>query len=82
MGVEKLMKAMSSHNFKKEHANLNWSGSFADYLGIVLERPAVARTAFQRLYAMIASFGFVVVWVCYLGVNFLGKGLHTYGQIL
>ena len=32
--------------------------------------------------AIIASVGFVVVWVCYLGVNFLGKGLHTYGQIL
>ena len=31
--------------------------------------------------AMIASLGFVVVWICYLGVNFLGKGLHTYGQI-
>jgi cytochrome c-type biogenesis protein CcsB len=32
--------------------------------------------------AIIASFGFIVVWVCYLGVNFLGKGLHTYGQML
>ena len=32
--------------------------------------------------AIIASFGFVVVWICYLGVNFLGKGLHTYGQML
>ena len=32
--------------------------------------------------AMIASLGFVVVWICYLGVNFFGKGLHTYGQIL
>ena len=32
--------------------------------------------------AMISSVGFVVVWICYLGVNFLGKGLHTYGQIL
>jgi cytochrome c-type biogenesis protein CcsB len=31
--------------------------------------------------AIIASVGFVVVWICYLGVNFLGKGLHTYGQI-
>jgi cytochrome c-type biogenesis protein CcsB len=31
--------------------------------------------------AFIASIGFVVVWICYLGVNFLGKGLHTYGQI-
>ena len=32
--------------------------------------------------AIIAAFGFIVVWICYLGVNFLGKGLHTYGQIL
>jgi len=32
--------------------------------------------------AIIASCGFVVVWICYLGVNFLGKGLHTYGQVL
>jgi cytochrome c-type biogenesis protein CcsB len=32
--------------------------------------------------AIIAALGFVVVWICYLGVNFLGKGLHTYGQIL
>jgi cytochrome c-type biogenesis protein CcsB len=31
--------------------------------------------------ALIASVGFVVVWICYLGVNFLGQGLHTYGQI-
>jgi len=32
--------------------------------------------------AIIASVGFIVVWICYLGVNFLGKGLHTYGQML
>jgi cytochrome c-type biogenesis protein CcsB len=31
--------------------------------------------------AVLASFGFVVVWICYLGVNFLGKGLHSYGWI-
>lgn len=31
--------------------------------------------------AMIASFGFFVVWVCYLGVNLLGEGLHSYGWI-
>nr|YP_010337902.1 cytochrome c biogenesis protein [Timspurckia oligopyrenoides]UNJ17487.1 cytochrome c biogenesis protein [Timspurckia oligopyrenoides] len=29
--------------------------------------------------ALLASIGFVVVWICYLGVNFLGKGLHSYG---
>mgnify|MGYP000210944209 CR=1 FL=1 len=29
--------------------------------------------------AIIASCGFVTVWVCYLGVNILGSGLHSYG---
>ncbi|MEH2275922.1 MAG: c-type cytochrome biogenesis protein CcsB [Nostoc sp.] len=32
-----------------------------------------------RRPAILASTGFVVVWVCYLGVNLLGKGLHSYG---
>ena len=31
--------------------------------------------------AMIASFGFFVVWICYLGVNLMGEGLHSYGWI-
>nr|YP_010198568.1 heme attachment to plastid cytochrome c [Gracilaria pacifica]UAD86984.1 heme attachment to plastid cytochrome c [Gracilaria pacifica] len=32
--------------------------------------------------AILASVGFVVVWICYLGVNFLGQGLHSYGWFL
>ena len=32
-----------------------------------------------RRPALLAASGFVVVWVCYLGVNLLGKGLHSYG---
>ncbi len=32
--------------------------------------------------AILASVGFIVVWVCYLGVNFLGKGLHSYGWVM
>ena len=31
--------------------------------------------------AIVAAIGFVVIWVCYLGVNFLGKGLHSYGWV-
>jgi cytochrome c-type biogenesis protein CcsB len=31
--------------------------------------------------ALIASFGFFEIWFCYLGVNFLSKGLHSYGFI-
>jgi cytochrome c-type biogenesis protein CcsB len=32
-----------------------------------------------RRPAYLASLGFVVIWICYLGVNLLGKGLHSYG---
>jgi cytochrome c-type biogenesis protein CcsB len=32
-----------------------------------------------RRPALLAATGFFVVWVCYLGVNLLGKGLHSYG---
>ncbi|MBW4695434.1 MAG: c-type cytochrome biogenesis protein CcsB [Lyngbya sp. HA4199-MV5] len=35
-----------------------------------------------RRPALLAAGGFVVVWVCYLGVNLLGKGLHSYGWFL
>nr|YP_009184579.1 heme attachment to plastid cytochrome c [Treubaria triappendiculata]ALO62621.1 heme attachment to plastid cytochrome c [Treubaria triappendiculata] len=29
--------------------------------------------------AIIASLGFLTVWMCFLGVNLLGEGLHSYG---
>nr|YP_009632328.1 heme attachment to plastid cytochrome c [Parallela transversalis]AYQ22917.1 heme attachment to plastid cytochrome c [Parallela transversalis] len=29
--------------------------------------------------ALIASLGFLTVWICFLGVNLLGEGLHSYG---
>jgi cytochrome c-type biogenesis protein CcsB len=32
--------------------------------------------------AALGSCGFFVIWICYLGVNFLGKGLHSYGWVL
>jgi cytochrome c-type biogenesis protein CcsB len=31
--------------------------------------------------AILGGLGFVVIWICYLGVNFLGKGLHSYGWL-
>ena len=34
-----------------------------------------------RKPALLATIGFLVVIVCYLGVNFLGIGLHSYGWI-
>ena len=29
--------------------------------------------------AFLAVFGFIILWVCYLGVNLMGKGFHSYG---
>lgn len=31
--------------------------------------------------ASLGALGFFVVWICYLGVNFLGQGLHSYGWL-
>jgi cytochrome c-type biogenesis protein CcsB len=31
--------------------------------------------------ALVASIGLFIVWSCYLGVNLLGKGLHSYGWL-
>ena len=35
-----------------------------------------------RKPAILATLGFFVVWICYLGVNLLGTGLHSYGWFL
>ena len=32
--------------------------------------------------AILGGLGFFVIWICYLGVNFLGKGLHSYGWVI
>ena len=32
--------------------------------------------------ALVGTCGFFVIWICYLGVNFLGKGLHSYGWVI
>lgn len=31
--------------------------------------------------AILGGLGFFIIWICYLGVNFLGKGLHSYGWL-
>ena len=61
---------------KETWALITWL-VFASYL-----HARITKAWQGRKPAIIASFGFIVVWICYLGVNFLGKGLHTYGQML
>lgn len=49
-------------NFKKSfnektYEDLNWSGSFEEYLDQVSSNPQIARSAYQRIYHMILSYG-------------------------
>ncbi len=41
----------------QEYADLHWSGTFEDYIDIVRKNPKVTRTAYQRLYDMVLSWG-------------------------
>ncbi len=40
-----------------DYRKLHWEGTFQEYLNIILETPAVTRSAYQRLYDMILSHG-------------------------
>ncbi len=41
------------------YRELHWTGSFNDYLNLVIETPRVCRNAYQRLYDMVMSYGTV-----------------------
>ena len=53
-----LLDLIAEHQNETRFRDLLWEGSFADYLELVREEPAVARNAYQRLYDLIASFGY------------------------
>ncbi len=55
-GRELLQNISSKHSpeaFRQEH----WVGTFSDYLDISCQQPGVNRTAHQRLYDMVMSYG-------------------------
>ncbi len=54
---KEVLSFIGSLQDKKTHKALSWQGSFANYLNIVQENPRVLRTAYQRLYDMILSYG-------------------------
>jgi cytochrome c-type biogenesis protein CcsB len=60
---------------KETWALLTWL-VFAIYLHTRLNRGWEGRKP-----AIIASFGFISVWICFLGVNLIGEGLHSYGWL-
>lgn len=54
---KKLLEKVASKFDRERFKNLNWEGSFADYLDIIVKNPDVIRTSFQRVYDMVMSYG-------------------------
>src|SRR5215475_6621402 len=52
-----ILSAIANLQSAQEYQELNWEGSFEDYLKLVQESPRVTRNAFQRIYDMIISHG-------------------------
>nr|YP_009488463.1 cytochrome c biogenesis protein [Sisymbrium irio]BBD20069.1 cytochrome c biogenesis protein [Sisymbrium irio] len=59
---------------KETWAFITWT-IFAIYLHIKTNRNARSINS-----AIVASIGFLLIWICYFGVNLLGIGLHSYGS--
>src|SRR2546427_2975396 len=52
-----ILSAIANLQSAQEYQELNWEGSFEDYLRLVQETPRVTRNAFQRIYDMLLSHG-------------------------
>jgi len=52
-----ILSALVNLQSAQEYQELNWEGSFEDYLKLIQENPRVTRNAFQRIYDMILSHG-------------------------
>jgi len=52
-----LMHMLGEIQDPKQFQQLNWRGTFADYLELATNDPKVTRNAFQRIYDMIMSYG-------------------------
>ena len=52
-----IIDLVAEHQDRDQFRRKNWIGAFEEYLDIVRANPLVTRTAFQRLYDMIVSYG-------------------------
>nr|UWT59764.1 cytochrome c heme attachment protein [Rheum delavayi] len=61
---------------KETWAFITWT-IFAIFLHIKTNRNLKSENS-----AIVASIGFLIIWICYFGVNLLGIGLHSYGSFI
>jgi serine protein kinase len=52
-----LLQIVSEMQDRKKFQELNWTGTFTEYLEVVARDPRVTRNAFQRIYDMIMDYG-------------------------
>lgn len=61
---------------KETWAFITWT-IFAIYLHIRTNLNCKGKNS-----ALVASIGFIIIWICYFGINLLGIGLHSYGSFI
>nr|YP_011035793.1 cytochrome c biogenesis protein [Stromanthe sanguinea]WRI60105.1 cytochrome c biogenesis protein [Stromanthe sanguinea] len=59
---------------KETWAFITWT-IFAIYLHTRTNQSLQGTTS-----ALVASIGYLIIWICYFGINLLGIGLHSYGS--
>ncbi|MEM2969718.1 MAG: hypothetical protein QXR63_02150 [Candidatus Bathyarchaeia archaeon] len=47
---------------REQYKKLHWEGTFIDYLDIVRKNPSIACSAFRKIYNMILSYGYELIW--------------------
>ena len=57
MTADNLLAKLGKYHDVEAFRELNWQGTFQEYLQFVAENPKVMRSSFQRLYDMILSYG-------------------------
>ena len=51
-----LLSLVGKMQDQKRFQELNWMGTFQDYLDVVANNPRVTRNAFQRIYDMVINY--------------------------
>lgn len=54
---ESMLHKIGRHHDIDVYRELNWEGSFEDYLNLIREEPTIVRNAYQRIFDMVTSYG-------------------------
>lgn len=57
MKVQDVLSLMKEEHSTEHFQSLRWTGTFREYVSMVLDNPSLIRNAYQRLYDMIISYG-------------------------